>query len=278
MKIESIEVYGFGKFDVPFVLKMNSKLKITGRNRSGKTSLLKSVLFYFNELEASKYISFIKKEDAYVKVYYEIDGAIKWVKKKVKSKKAKQVIVDTTFSENICEKDLLEIEKFKVFYFNSEKYYSEKEEEIKVVENDFINYVKDRLLDLTLEIESKLLEVNKEFVEKTDLGIKAKLDIHKMLSVELLCKDDFSSELTTSARKCALIDILLKVIDDKTILLLDDFDAYLDKETFRIMMDKIESLNCNFIVVLNKYVNDDIVIVDYRVIHDENEYLNRYIK
>lgn len=270
-----IEVYGFGKFEVPTYVTLSGNNYFTGRSSSGKTIFLKCIQFFLDS-EDSVDAYYISCEKAYVKGYFRFEDKVYWIKKTVVSK-GRSAKCEVTYDGNIPLEVYRWYEGVRPIYFNNERYYSNKENELKDAEKRAITVVKENIIDEIGAVEIKVNNLLKDISDRTGIDFEFKLDVNKGINISVKY-DEYVEYLSTSERKMLLLDVLFKS-SKGSFLLLDDLDLYLDVQLMDDIKERLELLGVPFVAIVRN--NKDVTngYIDYKFNQDIlslREYEDKY--
>lgn len=271
--LEGIEIYGFGRFNMPYYVDLKNNNCFCGRNSSGKTVFLKCLNFF---LDCNGYIEdyYISNESAYVKGYFrENEYQQSWILKKITSK-GKNVKFENVYSENLSVNILKWYETINPIYFNSEKTYTNKDDNIKDLEKKINAKIQDDIQDVLLILEDRFNEKVKENGDDYHIDIEGKIDFNKTFQINVKY-NNYLSYLSSSERKMILLDTLIKS-NDNNYFLLDDLDVYLDGDMIEDIINALEFNKIPYVAIFRNNYKFVTGFIDFTYNQDQMNLVNYF--
>lgn len=272
--IKYIEIFGVCCFDSVYRVEFKKHNCLYGKINSGKSSFLKCLCFFFDEL--NEYSTLTNDDIISDSSYIEIGIEFRDVKAIRKSFNKIHSIKYKTDYNNLTANELLEFQKINIKYFTNERTFTDKEIELQNLKLHLINYIKDLNLDQINEFEEKSNHYLGDMALDMNIYLNAKYKWDKLIDISYEFKNQ-RKHYSSSERKQLLFDLLKNDVNPYSILAADDFDLYWNSATLNSNLKDINEMFFQSFICTRKPSHNNTGIVDMSLQHlTIEEYIDMY--
>lgn len=250
--LKSVTLMGLGPFKNTFELDISSdRLVIIGENNVGKSTILKSIDFFFNENQHSTVLKSIdmNNDQAFIELKLQCDGREVSCRKNLRKTSTKITVKNCECSpEDITGLVMDGILNTTAIYYSDERLFTLKDEEFSILKNlvykQTFEKVEDKIYELEDQIDDAIEEYGLGIEEQLGISINQKFMWDKLIKFNLVHKAIDFEALSISTRKIIIFNLIMKLYNlrdrDNRIFLIDNVDNYLSKNTinrfFKMLM------------------------------------------